>query len=641
MAEPVKIGNQTFIQTSEGWVDSKTKIKAPDGLLVLLNTLTKESSTEEKKKRVRIDPSRPVVKLGKTEYVWDLNNGAWIDRKTRTPVNPRFSSLIESTYQKTNQEVAPVAGTSAAQSVIGSTGIVGQAAQTKTPTRSGSGQLPAMPIQKINTPLVQMIDQLVLLEGYLNQNLKNQIIKERNKKLAEREATIEAQDLGSQPVGRDAVSVSKPGLGLGLLAAGAVLAFQDEIVEVVTPIIEGVKSLGSFIGDVVSTINRAFDFLFGGDPSVNNAPADSTNPNIPAPAVSNEQPVPDATPETPTPVSPPTEGPGFLSTVAGGAIVGGVVSKALPFVKARTGIIAGAGLAAYNYMTSGSSSSTPAPATGRSVATGGATSSPTPSGSVSSEKTEDATPSGDVVQVTHPETGSGWTVKGALDANGRPIVFSKEGAEAFAKMMKDSGGVVKPSDVHSSKRSIAKNTAVDGAKNSPHLRGVAMDIHGASSAWIRANGSKYGWKPHDYSGTHGGHFVFGGQGLSPDGSESMVSGGGDASRSVVMGTLKDLGKSIGELAAILVGPGTLRNINSALQDTGAQISEAQISKNATIAAAKTEVEQEIPVPSPPNINVADSASVENPPTMSDRTGVFYYLRRFGYQELSTPKTTWA
>ena len=99
MAEPVTIGGQTFIKTAEGWVDQKSKAKAPEGLLLLLNRLQVENSSEGKKKRVRIDTSRPVVKLGKTEYVWDLNSNVWIDKKTKDAANPAFSKLIEAAYQ--------------------------------------------------------------------------------------------------------------------------------------------------------------------------------------------------------------------------------------------------------------------------------------------------------------------------------------------------------------------------------------------------------------------------------------------------------------------------------------------------------------------------------------------------------------
>ena len=49
------------------------------------------------------------------------------------------------------------------------------------------------------------------------------------------------------------------------------------------------------------------------------------------------------------------------------------------------------------------------------------------------------------------------------------------------------------------------------------MTGIAMDIHGQSSSWIRQNGAKYGWVPNDYPGSHGGHFEFKGAGLTPSG----------------------------------------------------------------------------------------------------------------------------
>lgn len=113
------------------------------------------------------------------------------------------------------------------------------------------------------------------------------------------------------------------------------------------------------------------------------------------------------------------------------------------------------------------------------------------------------------------DTGPGYAIQGATDQQGRPVVFSKSAASAFAKMMKDSGGVVKASDVASSKRSPTKNVAVGGASKSKHMYGIAMDIHGSSEKWIRKNGSKYGWIANDYPGSHGGHFEFGGAGIKP------------------------------------------------------------------------------------------------------------------------------
>lgn len=131
------------------------------------------------------------------------------------------------------------------------------------------------------------------------------------------------------------------------------------------------------------------------------------------------------------------------------------------------------------------------------------------SGSVKvTTETEMAEGSSTIIQTSHPETGAGYTIPGAMDKHGRPVVFSREAANAFQRMIEDSGGIVKASDVASSQRSRAKNQQVGGAKRSKHLHGIAMDIHGESNAWIRQHGANYGWVAHDYSGTHGGHFIF-------------------------------------------------------------------------------------------------------------------------------------
>lgn len=117
---------------------------------------------------------------------------------------------------------------------------------------------------------------------------------------------------------------------------------------------------------------------------------------------------------------------------------------------------------------------------------------------------------GPAIAAFHAETGSGYTVPGARDANGRPVVFSRSAANAFAAMMRDSGGLVKPSDIASAQRSERKNAAVGGAVGSQHLGGNAMDIHGGSHEWIVNNGARYGWHINRYGGhgDHGGHFEF-------------------------------------------------------------------------------------------------------------------------------------
>lgn len=100
-------------------------------------------------------------------------------------------------------------------------------------------------------------------------------------------------------------------------------------------------------------------------------------------------------------------------------------------------------------------------------------------------------------EVNHPDTGSGFQPGNATDQQGRPVVLSQGAAEAFKKMM-DAGGV-KGSDVASSKRSRAKNDSIpNSAKNSAHLYGEAIDIHGASKAWMIDNSDSYGWKRNNY-----------------------------------------------------------------------------------------------------------------------------------------------
>jgi muramidase (phage lysozyme) len=114
-----------------------------------------------------------------------------------------------------------------------------------------------------------------------------------------------------------------------------------------------------------------------------------------------------------------------------------------------------------------------------------------------------------IQSISHPDTGSGYTVAGLKDDQGRPAVFSQKAADAFGRMMSDSKGVVRGSDIASSQRSVAKNASLPGAaKNSNHLYGNALDIHGSSQTWMRRNGKKYGWIVNDYDRSHGGHFDF-------------------------------------------------------------------------------------------------------------------------------------
>jgi rare lipoprotein A len=107
------------------------------------------------------------------------------------------------------------------------------------------------------------------------------------------------------------------------------------------------------------------------------------------------------------------------------------------------------------------------------------------------------------------------TVPGIVDQQGRPVKFAKPAADAFILMMDAAKKEKKPfrgSDIASTYRDPELNERVGGAENSPHLYGLAADIHGTTGAWIRSKGRDYGWVPFDYEGTHGGHYEYVGGG---------------------------------------------------------------------------------------------------------------------------------
>jgi len=130
-----------------------------------------------------------------------------------------------------------------------------------------------------------------------------------------------------------------------------------------------------------------------------------------------------------------------------------------------------------------------------------------------------------VVPASHPETGSGYTVQGQIDQNGRPVIFSNPAAQQFAKAVEDSGMNL-GQYVASSGRSEAKNASLKGADpNSHHMYGEALDMNGAGYEWMKANGSKYGWRYVYNHGPGSAHFKYVGPGA---GSTPKLSSPGSA-----------------------------------------------------------------------------------------------------------------
>lgn len=275
----VTIGGQTFIRTEEGWVDKKTKVKAPEGLTKLLDNVAEEESPAGKKKRVRIDTSRPVVKLGKSEYVWDLNGKVWIDKKTKDPVNPAFSKLIEATYQSIEQGVTAddelFDKSKAAKTVVNNMGSTGQAAQQKVKKPTGGGQFPVANI-KINSPIVTMIEKLAVIDSYLQQRLNNQKLTASKNITAAREQQIEGPAVDAQPaideeridaqVEEENKKSNAAMIATAVGAVGLIAAQFDPVREAFSSVVDFAKGVYSYVSRFVGFMNESLESMTGRTP---------------------------------------------------------------------------------------------------------------------------------------------------------------------------------------------------------------------------------------------------------------------------------------------------------------------------------------------------------------------------------------
>jgi hypothetical protein len=369
-------------------------------------------------------------------------------------------------------------------SIASNMGLIGstiQMARSNEPDEKAVVEKIQVEQRAITSLLVSIVDYLSRLDQSLKTQSKITRFVYNQQAISQREQAIEQTSTRVEP---DAVPVAandneeeKTGSALGALASGLLITATGLLVANYKSVMDKLKSAASMLGlgaDVATQQAVA--------PSQTTEDLTSPSPTAAAPPVKQAQQQPAMSrPARSNPLSKSTGGSNPVPQSTGG-------SNPVPIQANRV--------------------AAPPPVSSAPVATGGATAAPASTSPAPAATGGSAM--ANVVQVSHPDTGSGFGIAGAKDQQGRPIAFTKEGAEAFARMMADSGGVVKPSDVASSKRSVEKNSEVGGAANSPHLHGVAMDIHGTSEPWIRQHGNKYGWNPHDYSGTHGGHFVYGG-----------------------------------------------------------------------------------------------------------------------------------
>ena len=492
-----------------------------------------------------------------------------------------------------------------ASGIVGSMGIFGG----RNPI--GGGQAIPIPANdmSIRGPIALMVNKLAAIDSTLKARLNQIKAMSSRSVLQAREDAVEA----SSPAGAndndlqaDAEKETKKSDAARIAAIAGIaglVALQFE------PVQEAVKGIFSFAKDTISFLSSGFsiisdglEFFLGGSTTETATPSAVSAPTTPTPTAP-EVDTPDAIPVAPIPtetdmgptMSQPTGSNAVRNTFLGaglGAILGGR--------RRVVGAVLGGTL---GYLSSRSGSSAAPVYT-------------TPTADL-------ATESENIILASHPDTGSGYTVRGQTDASGRPIVFSKEGALAFEQMMIDSGGIVKGSDITSSKRSVAKNNSLDGAvPNSRHLTGTAMDIHGSSKEWIKQNGSKYGWNIG--VSKHDGHFVYGG---GPVPSSEGIEGG-------FMGSLGDIvsgvGRAAARIAAAASGDYTSRGLTESLNqgDMASAITAAEIARNNALADSNKK-----PSSSPtilPDINAGNGpVPIQNVPQWRDITSTDHYLIRFG------------
>ena len=681
MAEPITIGGQRFIKTADGWVDQKSKTRAPEGLLKLLNSLQVENSSEGKKKRVRIDTSRPVVRLGKTEYVWDLNSGVWIDKKTKDAVNPAFSKLIEAAYQGIIQGVTPEEQSydksKAASSVVNNMGSTGQAAKQKVRTSTGGGRLPAPNIKinspgiKINSPIVQMIEKLATVDGYLKQRLDNQKKIANRNLVATKEAAIESKSGDASPVEQvsenDAEKSDATGIGVALLVGGLIAAQFEPVQEAFKSLASGIKSVFNFVRDVASVVSDGLDFFTGSSSAsdskveTSTAAPNITQGNTPSspktapqaklsvPSEANEA-VPSAI--TPSSVAPttPAIAPNFSSTQP---TMAPSSSSSSSRVNASSAAPNNSGSRAAAPSPT-RSNATPAPMVSSSNAAPSKVSAPTPTPNATPSSAAPATPNATPSSAATPNATPDGSNYDGLRLKSQEAISGGQAASKtieFAKIVQ--------AQIPELTRFTAFSDSYHKGRTSKHNEGLAFDFtikdpsqSTAVADRVKAAADANGYKVKildEYkdasAGATGGHIhvtVVG------PGTGSTIEGGGGSS---ILEQVTTVGANIGKGAIEAIGNILRAGLGEMTPTSGSQLStvndtmsgniaRAAKERTATVAATKTPKPVAVTKSDPVNMNApSGSSTIQSMPTASDKAGVEFYLTRMGFPKITYEQTS--
>ena len=581
------------------------------------------------KKRAILDNTY-TIKLGDSEYIWDMNNQIFVDKKTKNPVPKHLSSIIEAAagMKKAGAEDK----SKAASSVVNNMGSTGQAAKQKVTTRTGSGQLPA-PNIKINSPIVQMIEKLATIDGYLKQRLDNQKKIAANNNAMIREASIEsAGQLDAEPV-IDEEKIKEEAekeneksngaiLAVAAIAAAALVSQLEPVKEAFSSVVDFAKTVYGYFKDFTNVTNTALESInsmFGDSPTKESKSSvgSSSVPAAPNPVS------PDAS-STSTPTTAPAIAPNSGSKVS--------ASSPTPISSSET---------------------TPKPAT-PAMATPTSTQKPATPTSAS----KPATPA-----MAKPNDPFAAYTGSAGKLSNDPAVRDK----AFSTAPKTSATPNATSEIpkndivglgnyligKGADRSKMQHSAFgavgEHSKNSRHYRDMAIDVNfptneaamlDALEPQLRAAGYNTIWRKKGHM-THM-HVSVGGPegGGSGDSSEDgFFQQAATAGVELTKGAME----AIGNILKAGLGPMTPTSGSqlSTVNDTmSGNIARAARERTATVAATKTPKPVAVTRSDPVNMNApSGSSTIQNMPTASDIAGVEFYLTRMGFPKIIYTQTS--
>jgi murein DD-endopeptidase MepM/ murein hydrolase activator NlpD len=680
MAEPVTIGKQTFVKTAEGWVDKKTKASAPESLFNLLNSLTSESTGEYKKLRVRVDSSMPPVTLAGEEYVFDLNQSKWINKKTRDAVNDTLQKIINGVLEKLEAEKA-----SSAPAITTAMGTIGQAAKSTVKKSDGT----KMPVNiKINSPIVAMIEKLATIDGYLKQRLDNQKkIAARNVAMT-RETAIEAKKVDAVPVQEvkkeDAEKSNAGSIAAALVVGGLIAAQFEPVRDAFTSLVEGVKGVWNFASNIAKTMADGLDF-FNGTSSTSSSSASSVSSSTSPAALSSATPL---DPSTPNVVQNPSEGvpsepnradaspiapsqpneaaPTQVSsggsttlgrTLVGAAIGGAIGGKAGALVGGAIGFLsAPADEGAPNYSPTSSSPSSSQPSSGNNAT--GVERVGAPSGGPMGDfaaNFKDPVPNGRWSGPGLGQSRAGGTRRhqgmDIFAPMGTPVYATADGEVVYSERRSGDGGSagfgmavqLKHADGYTTK--YAHLSKLKGYSKGDRVN--AGDVIG----YVGDTGNAKGTPPHlHFEIWKGRQMQEPANFLSGANRTGYAADDGSGTGDNLMGMaqnatsqLWDLGtaaiEAIGSIIQAGVGPQVLRPITDSLVSSAPsiapEIAAASTMRIGAIAESRTQSRATTPsLPDPPNLNAGNgNLAIENLPSSSDRAGVEHYLTRMGFPKI--------